>query len=61
MVFLLLQHLLRNEHGKSAVLDAQLLDLGIEPCLNLLPDKPRGGLNQVSRVSVEELLRTLRM
>lgn len=44
VVLLTLQHILGNEQGERAVLDAHLLDLLVEPVLNFLPDEVRSGL-----------------
>ena len=46
VILLALQHILGNEQGERAVLDTHLLDLLVEPVLNLLPDEVRSGLRQ---------------
>ena len=39
VVLLALQHILGNEQGERTVLDSHLLDLLVEPVLDLLPDE----------------------
>lgn len=44
MVLLLIQDLLGDEQRECAVLHAHLLNMRVEPLLDLLPDEVRGGL-----------------
>lgn len=48
VVLLLLQNSGRHKHGEVGVLDAQLLDLDVEPLLDLLPHKVGGGSHDVA-------------
>lgn len=48
VVLLFGQHILRNEQRKRAVLDAHLLDMRVEPLLDLFPDGVRSRLAVVS-------------
>lgn len=44
MVLLPIQHIFGNEKRERAVLHAHLLDVRVEPLLDLFPDEVRGGL-----------------
>jgi hypothetical protein len=44
VILLTLQNILRHEQRKRAVLDANALDLLVEPVLNLFPNEVRSGL-----------------
>jgi hypothetical protein len=44
VILLTLQNILRHEQGERAVLDANALDLLVEPVLDLLPNEVRSGL-----------------
>jgi len=48
VILLTLQDILRHEQGERAVLDANALDLLVEPVLNLLPNEVGSGLESIS-------------
>ena len=53
VVLLSLQHIFRHKQRERAVLDTHLLDVRVEPLLNLLPDREGGRLKLIVSVNVE--------
>lgn len=59
VVLLPVQHILGDKQREGAVLYTHLLDMRVEPLLDLLPDEVRRGLQAVSKETNKRLYSTV--